>query len=100
MGNCWTSTTSKTFLSNEESAYGSSTKGKEEGIISKYNGIEVKIKISKKKLQELVNMGNIEGLTIQQMIVQLMDVGNKYEPQHHKSWRPALQSIPETDEAK
>ncbi|GAA0145593.1 hypothetical protein LIER_42871 [Lithospermum erythrorhizon] len=109
-GEDWTSTTSEKFLSNQESSYGyeSSMQREEEGLICKKketiypissnNGTtEVKINISKKQLEELVKRTNLEGVTIQQVITQLMDVGGRYELQHQRSWRPALKSIPETE---
>ncbi|KAJ4982413.1 hypothetical protein NE237_033250 [Protea cynaroides] len=46
---------------------------------------EVKIKITKKQLQELITMAeDVEGLSMQPMMLT-----------REKSWRPALQSIPE-----
>ncbi|GAA0167364.1 hypothetical protein Leryth_013586 [Lithospermum erythrorhizon] len=105
-GEDWTSATSESLLSNEESSfgYGNSKKGEEEELIGKNHasfssniGTEVKIKISKKQLEELVKRASLEGLTIQEAIIELMDVGDRYEHQHQRSWRPALQSIPETE---
>ncbi|KAK2990289.1 LOW QUALITY PROTEIN: hypothetical protein RJ640_014741 [Escallonia rubra] len=50
---------------------------------------EVKIKITKKQLGEL--LGKIDGLPVQQVLAQLMSAGDGYEA-HQRSWRPALQS--------
>lgn len=66
---------------------------------------EVKIKITKKELQELVRRVEIQGLSLEQVLENLMaanggDGGgysghDRHQLQHQCSWRPALQSIPE-----
>ncbi|KAK2977880.1 hypothetical protein RJ640_020224 [Escallonia rubra] len=55
---------------------------------------EVKIKITKKQLEELLGKIDVKGLPVQQVLAQLMSAGDGYKA-HQKSWRPALQSIPE-----
>ncbi|KAL0443377.1 UNVERIFIED_CONTAM: hypothetical protein Slati_2060400 [Sesamum latifolium] len=65
--------------------------GESDGVLS---STEVKIKISKKELEQLVKKADAEGLSVQQVLAQLMDVGDRFEA-HQRSWRPALQSIPE-----
>ncbi|KAI3755868.1 hypothetical protein L1987_55677 [Smallanthus sonchifolius] len=55
---------------------------------------EVKIKISKKQLEELLGRTDVQGLTVEQVLAQLMDASDGFES-HQRSWRPALQSIPE-----
>lgn len=55
---------------------------------------EVKVKISKKQLEELLGRVDAKELSVQQVLEQLIDVGNQYEA-NQRSWRPALQSIPE-----
>lgn len=57
---------------------------------------EVKIKITKKELEELVNM---QGLSMEQVLARLAEAADdsKYELDRQRSWRPALQSIPEVD---
>ncbi|KAK4344008.1 hypothetical protein RND71_037102 [Anisodus tanguticus] len=57
-------------------------------------GKEVKIKITKKQLSELMDKADIQGLSIHQLLTKLMNVNEGIEL-HHRSWRPALQSIPE-----
>ncbi|KAJ0102505.1 hypothetical protein Patl1_04200 [Pistacia atlantica] len=57
---------------------------------------EVKIKITKKQLEELLGKVDVKELSVQQVLVQLMNVSDRYES-HHRSWRPALQSIPEVN---
>ncbi|MBA0876688.1 hypothetical protein Goshw_001709, partial [Gossypium schwendimanii] len=55
---------------------------------------EVKVKISKKQLEELLGRVDAKELSVQQVLEQLINVGNQYEATQ-RSWRPALQSIPE-----
>ncbi|KAF5728403.1 hypothetical protein HS088_TW21G00550 [Tripterygium wilfordii] len=55
---------------------------------------EVKIKITKKQLEELLGKVDIKELSVQQVLAQLMSVSDGYDA-HQRSWRPALQSIPE-----
>ncbi|KAL8264297.1 hypothetical protein R6Q59_022427 [Mikania micrantha] len=55
---------------------------------------EVKIKISKKQLEELLGQTDVQGLTVEQVLARLMSASDQFES-HQRSWRPALQSIPE-----
>lgn len=55
---------------------------------------EVKIKITKKQLGQMLIKADIQGLSVHQILAQLMNVGDRFES-HHLSWTPALQSIPE-----
>jgi len=58
---------------------------------------KVKIKITKKQLKELLGKAEVKGLSLQQILSQLMNASSdhrSYEPQQ-LSWRPNLQSIPE-----
>ncbi|PWA86313.1 hypothetical protein CTI12_AA140860 [Artemisia annua] len=55
---------------------------------------EIKIKISKKQLEELLGRTDVQGLTVEQVLAQLMNVSDQFEA-HQRLWRPALQSIPE-----
>ncbi|XP_019196465.1 PREDICTED: uncharacterized protein LOC109190436 [Ipomoea nil] len=64
----------------------------------KPGGREIKVKISKKQLAELVGKADVGGLSIHQLLAELMMNGGAdlYQSRHHhRSWRPALQSIPE-----
>lgn len=54
----------------------------------------VKMKIRKKQLEELLRKIDVHGLSVQQVLSQLMSVGDHHRL-HHRSWRPALQSVPE-----
>ncbi|KAJ7963826.1 DUF4228 domain protein [Quillaja saponaria] len=56
--------------------------------------VEVKIKITKKQLEELLGRAQGKGLSVQQVLTQLINVGDRFEA-HQRSWRPALKSIPE-----
>ncbi|KAL7087912.1 hypothetical protein ACP275_13G097300 [Erythranthe tilingii] len=55
---------------------------------------EVKVKISKKQLETLLKKADIEGLSTEQVLAQLMNVADQFEA-HQRSWKPALTSIPE-----
>ncbi|XP_022717675.1 uncharacterized protein LOC111276131 [Durio zibethinus] len=55
---------------------------------------EVKVKITKKQLEELLGRVDVKELSVQQVLAQLINVSNQYEA-NQRSWRPALQSIPE-----
>ncbi|CAK9175753.1 unnamed protein product [Ilex paraguariensis] len=57
---------------------------------------EVKIKITKKQLETLLGSTDVQGLSVGQVLAQLMDVSDGYET-HQRPWRPVLQSIPEVE---
>ncbi|XVF34004.1 hypothetical protein REPUB_Repub18cG0019800 [Reevesia pubescens] len=57
---------------------------------------EVKVKITKKQLEELLGRVYVKELSVQQVLAQLINVSNQYEA-NQRSWRPALQSIPEVN---
>ncbi|XP_010278699.1 PREDICTED: uncharacterized protein LOC104612811 [Nelumbo nucifera] len=58
---------------------------------------EVKIKISKKQLEELLGRVDVRGLSVEQILGLLQKVSDHYQTTtQHRSWRPALQSIPES----
>lgn len=67
--------------------------------ISSRSVTEVKIKITKKQLEELLGKVDARNLTVQQILTQLMISGvDGYQSNIlHRSWRPALQSIPEAE---
>ncbi|MFS7940678.1 hypothetical protein Hanom_Chr05g00467271 [Helianthus anomalus] len=56
---------------------------------------EVKIKITKKQLEELLGMKEMHGLTLEQVLARLMNGGDRVFESNQRSWRPALPSIPE-----
>lgn len=57
---------------------------------------EVKIKITKKQLEELLGKVDLKELSVQQVLAQLINVSDRFDS-HPRSWRPALQSIPEVN---
>ncbi|TXG67802.1 hypothetical protein EZV62_009077 [Acer yangbiense] len=57
---------------------------------------KVKIKITKKQLEELLGRAELKQISMQQVLAQLMNVSDRYET-NQRSWRPALQSIPEVN---
>ncbi|XP_050219055.1 uncharacterized protein LOC126669591 [Mercurialis annua] len=64
---------------------------------SKTSNTEIKIKITKKQLEELLGRVDMKELSIEQVLGQLISVSNQSFDAHQKSWRPHLQSIPECD---
>ncbi|GLT83264.1 hypothetical protein SLE2022_015630 [Rubroshorea leprosula] len=61
---------------------------------------EVKITISKKELEELAKKVNMQGLSLEQVLAKMVKEAGGYAtelPEHHRHWRPVLQSIPEMD---
>ncbi|XWS12829.1 hypothetical protein CRYUN_Cryun37aG0123800 [Craigia yunnanensis] len=61
------------------------------------NTREVKITISKKELEQLVQKVDMQGLTLEQVLVRMVKGEDVYEEEHHRSWKPVLQSIPEVN---
>ncbi|OIT31059.1 PREDICTED: uncharacterized protein LOC109209197 [Nicotiana attenuata] len=55
---------------------------------------EIKIKITKKQLSELMGKAEVQGISLHQLLTQLMKVSESLEL-CHRSWSPALHSIPE-----
>ncbi|PIN20966.1 hypothetical protein CDL12_06341 [Handroanthus impetiginosus] len=70
--------------------------GENDGVLSGSlaQGTEVKIKISKKQLEKLLEEADTEGLSVQQVLAKLMEGSDQFET-HRQSCGPALQSIPE-----
>lgn len=67
------------------------------GLAKKLGGAtEVKIKITKKQLEELLGRVDLKQMSVQQVLAKLISFGDRYEA-HQRSWRPALQSIPEVN---
>ena len=60
-------------------------------------GTEVKIKITKKQLEELLSKADVKDMTVQQVLAKLISVSDRYQTQQIRAWRPALQSIPEVN---
>ncbi|GMI63748.1 hypothetical protein like AT3G20340 [Hibiscus trionum] len=58
----------------------------------------VKVKITKKQLEELLGRVDVNELSVQQVLEQLINVSNQYDSEaNQRSWRPKLQSIPEVN---
>ncbi|XP_027172779.1 uncharacterized protein LOC113772385 [Coffea eugenioides] len=61
-------------------------------------GTEVKIKITKKQLEELLSKVDVQGKPVKEVLTQLLNLSDHGNETHHpSSWRPALQSIPEAE---
>lgn len=58
---------------------------------------EVKIKITKRQLEELLGKVDIKEMSVQQVLAQLIGVDDQFHESRHRHWRPVLQSIPEVD---
>ncbi|KAH1239534.1 hypothetical protein GmHk_08G023944 [Glycine max] len=56
---------------------------------------EVKIKITKKQLEELLSKVDVRELRVEQVLSQLMNHSSGGFQSLQRPWRPALQSIPE-----
>ncbi|KAL2322651.1 hypothetical protein Fmac_027030 [Flemingia macrophylla] len=56
---------------------------------------EVKIKITKKQLEELLSKVDVRELRVEEVLSQLMNHSGGYQSLQ-RPWRPALQSIPES----
>lgn len=57
---------------------------------------EVKLKISKKQLEELMSKVDVKGQSVQQVLSQLMKFSDEFET-NRRSWKPALESIAESE---
>ncbi|KAJ1389570.1 hypothetical protein SESBI_38187 [Sesbania bispinosa] len=55
---------------------------------------EVKIKITKKQLEELLGKVDVKELRVEQVLAHLMEHSCQYHSLH-RPWKPALHSIPE-----
>ncbi|KAI8009024.1 hypothetical protein LOK49_LG07G03371 [Camellia lanceoleosa] len=94
-GEDWGSPASETLFSGEKS-YNKAT-NIEEKSATPASVKEVKIKITKKQLEELLGKMDVQGLSVQQMLSQLLMNGSDRFETHQRSWRPALKSIPEVN---
>jgi membrane-bound ClpP family serine protease len=101
MGNCLKHKSSTKYATKDDdgewdfSAFEGNFAGKSNGAASKTT-TEVKIKITKKQLEELLSKVDMKELRVEQVLAQLMNHSNGFESLQ-RSWRPALQSIPEAD---
>lgn len=75
---------------------------KEKGLFEGKGGVasttEVKVKITKKQLEDLLRRVEGRGLPIQQVLKDLLSMDEVALQERARHWRPALQSIPEFPE--
>lgn len=57
---------------------------------------QLKIKVTKKQLEELLGRADMQGMSYDRLLVELVKAKGEFEVRH-RPWRPALQSIPEVD---
>ncbi|CAI0407196.1 unnamed protein product [Linum tenue] len=64
---------------------------------SSSSGREVKIKVSRRELEELMSRVEMQGLSSEQVLARLIisSAGAAAAEDHHRHWKPVLQSIPE-----
>ncbi|KAF7141549.1 hypothetical protein RHSIM_Rhsim06G0216700 [Rhododendron simsii] len=105
-GEDWGSLAPETHFSGDktrEKFYKKATDMKEEIRLLVANGkkaaaertTQVKIKITKKQLGELLGrMDSVKGLAVEEVVALLMR-GDQFDQTHQRSLRPALKSIPE-----
>ncbi|KAK8591882.1 hypothetical protein V6N13_062478 [Hibiscus sabdariffa] len=59
---------------------------------------EMKITISKKELELLVHKVEMQGLTLEQVLTNMVNIGGDlYDAEQPRPWKPVLQSIPEVN---
>lgn len=59
---------------------------------------EVRIKISKKKLEELLRYSDAQGLPLHQLLARLLSGADHAAGAGRRCWQPSLESITELDE--
>ncbi|XP_058784161.1 uncharacterized protein LOC131658930 [Vicia villosa] len=101
MGNCLKGQSSNKYATDDEDEWDfPASKGnnmaEKIGVTGAKTTTEVKIKITKKQLEELLRKVDIRELKVDQVLTQLINHSNGYKS-FERSWRPALQSIPEMD---
>lgn len=110
-GDDWGSVESKSHHNNSMQNYTKDSHGSTEKLkllgetssAGSSSSHEVKIKVSKKELEQLLErLRGGQGLPVEQVLLsQLMDGGDYHDLQrqldHQRSWRPVLQSIPEVN---
>ncbi|KAL1537800.1 hypothetical protein AAHA92_30281 [Salvia divinorum] len=103
MGNCIRKGSSTEWGGEDWASFGSGRDKDEGGLAAAESfalpsslaaATEVKIKISRKELEKLLKEADVEGMSLQQVLAQLVAGEENQRP-----WRPALGSIPEYDGA-
>ncbi|CAI0468294.1 unnamed protein product [Linum tenue] len=79
---------------------GGGGEGDDDDSSSSASGREVKIKVSRRELEELMSRVEMQGLSSEQILARLISSAGAAglfadEDDHHRHWRPVLQSIPE-----
>ncbi|KAJ8622055.1 hypothetical protein MRB53_030584 [Persea americana] len=68
-------------------------------LLGEKNGIsftKIKIKPTKKQMEELLAKVGMHGMSIELMLTQLVNKDGECHL-HHRAWQPELQSIPEVN---
>jgi len=94
MGNCLKHQSSCRYESDEDSNDDDWSFSAEKGSFGAVTTTEVKIKITKKQLEELLSKVDVRELRVEQVLSRLMDHSGGFQALQ-RPWRPALQSIPE-----
>ncbi|KAI4308008.1 hypothetical protein L6164_031127 [Bauhinia variegata] len=100
MGNCLKSQSSSKYAGDYDDDEEWNSPGMEGGEINGGENFnngktrEVKIKITKKQLEELLGKMDVKELKVNQVLAQLLNHSDGCQV-HQRPWRPALQSIPE-----
>lgn len=92
MGNCLKSQSSCRYESDDDDDDWNFLADK--GSFGANTTTEVKIKITKKQLEQLLSKVDVRDLKVEQVLSQLMDHSGGFQSLQ-RPWRPALQSIPE-----
>lgn len=61
-------------------------------------GVEVRIRISKRQLQELLEMASMTAAGDEKVIAGIINAGEVVDHHQQRHWQPTLQSIPEAGE--
>ncbi|KAG5246746.1 hypothetical protein OIU76_028991 [Salix suchowensis] len=69
------------------------------GSLSSGSTREVKIRVTKRELEEIMARVNLQGFSMEQVLARLVNSADlNFEMDlNHKHWKPALQSIPEVN---
>ncbi|KAJ1698466.1 hypothetical protein LUZ63_006978 [Rhynchospora breviuscula] len=96
MGNCIVIQQERTWVDDEEDDFELSEKQSAHWVAEKERMVEVKIKITKKQLQELLGSKKMPIEKALEEIIRKGSVCREHVKEGH--WRPRLQSIPEVQE--
>lgn len=58
---------------------------------------EVKLKLTRKELEDLVRGVEVRGLSLEEVLAKLINGNAQFQVAYQRSWRPVLQSIPEVN---